>query len=432
MIKKHYSKVVISMNFKLFKNRSFFLYTLGNTISICGNTFLTTCLALYVLKLTGSAAKFASVLALGVIPQLILGSIAGSIVDRFSKKKMLVILDTIRGLFFMSLFIISLKYPLTEIYIYIMVLVEGVCQCFNTPVASAVLPLILEKDEYVDGNLLTKMIVQISSILAPTIAVLIYSVSGIKFIILIDSITFIIAALCKAFTTLKSYDNKNKNKLLFHDIIDGFKIYKDKEILSISLNGFLTHFLVLPFVTIGLPYLIKRIFECDDIYYGIIQTVSTTSVLFTVFTVPWVKKRYSELTALNVGMYGMLFSISLMLLLSLSGIFRIMKDISIVTVVFFAFTMFIFNLSFGTYGIFFTSFNQRKIEKQFLGRFYSMLVTLYAVGRLVGLKIYGYLFNTNVLIYATSLAIVGMILKILLNKVLASNETVVETKNVNL
>jgi len=420
------------MNFKLFKNRSFFLYTVGNTISICGNTFLTTCMALYVLKITGSAAKFASVLALGVIPQLVLGSIAGSIVDRFNKKNMLVILDTIRGLFFMSLFFISLKSPLTESYIYIMVLVEGLCQCFNTPVASAVLPSILEKDEYVDGNLLTKMIVEVSSIIAPTIAVLMYSVSGIQFIILIDSITFIFAASCKAFMTIKPCESKSKNTLIFHDIIDGFKLYKDKEILSISMNGFLTHFLVLPFATIGLPYLIKNIFACDDIYYGVIQTISTSAVLFTVFTVPWVKKRYSELNALNVGMYGMLFSLSIMLLLSISGVYKIMKTNSIVTVVFFAFVMFIFNLSFGTYGIFFSSFNQRKIEKQYLGRFYSMLVTFYAVGRLVGLKVYGFLFSTNVLIYATSLAIIGMILKILLNKVLAPNQNTTNTKNVNI
>lgn len=164
----------------------------------------------------------------------------------------------------------------------------------------------------------------------------------------------------------------------------------------------------------------KNVFATGDVNYGIVQSIGTSAILLTALTVPLVKKYYRDLPALNSGMYGMITSIGLFFLLSIGGFFAFLERSELLVTAFFGLCMFIFDLSFSTYGVFYSTFNQKKVPHEYLGRFYSMLITLFALGRIFGLKLYGYLFGTNILIYSTLLALVGMILKLLLNRVLRS------------
>ena len=58
----------------------------GKITSLVGSNMQSFALSLFVLNTTGSATKFASILAVALIPQLILGPFAGVIVDWFYKK----------------------------------------------------------------------------------------------------------------------------------------------------------------------------------------------------------------------------------------------------------------------------------------------------------------------------------------------------------
>ncbi|HBA05094.1 MAG TPA: MFS transporter, partial [Clostridium sp.] len=61
------------MNFKLLKQKNFLLLMLGKLVSLVGSEMQGFALSLYVLKITGSAAKFASVLAITLVPKIIIG-----------------------------------------------------------------------------------------------------------------------------------------------------------------------------------------------------------------------------------------------------------------------------------------------------------------------------------------------------------------------
>lgn len=93
------------MTVKVFQNRSFVLYILGSTITMIGDQALTIALALYMLKLTGSAAQFATVIAIGTFPMMVFGPIAGSLADRFDKKIIIIGLDIFRGVLLTVIFL---------------------------------------------------------------------------------------------------------------------------------------------------------------------------------------------------------------------------------------------------------------------------------------------------------------------------------------
>ena len=66
------------MNLKVLKNKNLVLVILGQFVSGFGTFIQSFALSLYVLKKTGSAALFASVLVVSVIPRILLTPFCGS------------------------------------------------------------------------------------------------------------------------------------------------------------------------------------------------------------------------------------------------------------------------------------------------------------------------------------------------------------------
>ncbi|MDI6619635.1 MAG: MFS transporter [Clostridiales bacterium] len=108
------------MRFSILKQKNFLILMLGKSISIIGTEMQNFALSLYVLKITGSATLFATVLTATIIPKLVLGPIAGVIADRLNRKKLIIYLDLLNGLtilFFVYLYSRNGSLKLTSIYI---------------------------------------------------------------------------------------------------------------------------------------------------------------------------------------------------------------------------------------------------------------------------------------------------------------------------
>jgi len=408
------------MNFKLLKNTNFLLYLIGRAVSIIGDRFLTIGLALYMLSTTGSAAKYATVIALGYTPLLLLGPIAGTVVDKINRKKLIIFLDLFRGILLVSTFIISLIKPINEIEIYIISFIFGACESFYAPTDRTIIPSLMEKKNFVQANIISQLFIQTSTIIAPGLAAIVYSLAGLGPIFLIDAISFFVIAIAIPFIKLKQINSSGMKKGVLGNVADGFKLYKDKEILSISLSGMLTHLLVMPIFLVGFPYLILHVFNGSDTNYGAVQTVYSIGALCAFLTVPVVNKFFKGLKALNAGMCGMLISISLLFLITLTPFSDILKNNRLGMIIFFSAIGFAYALSFSTYGVFYNTFNQKKISNQFLGRFYSMLVMLIAIGTICGNKLFGALFDMNTVVLPLSLAFIGIIGKLFLNLLVTS------------
>ena len=69
--------------------RNYRLYFMGQGISHCGNWMQTVGLGWLVLQLTGSGTALGTVLAFRFLPMFLLGVFAGSVVDRFEKRRIL-------------------------------------------------------------------------------------------------------------------------------------------------------------------------------------------------------------------------------------------------------------------------------------------------------------------------------------------------------
>ena len=99
--------------FSVFRNRSFTLLWVGQLISSMGSALTTLAASILVYRLTGSALSVGLMLIATSSPTILIGLIAGVIVDRYDRKRIMLISDLLRAvLIFLIPFLIPLIYQL--------------------------------------------------------------------------------------------------------------------------------------------------------------------------------------------------------------------------------------------------------------------------------------------------------------------------------
>jgi len=171
------------MNLELLKKKNFLLLMLGKIVSLIGSEMQGFALSLYVLKITGSATIFASVLSITIIPKLILGPIAGVLVDWFDRKKIIVYFDMLSGLtigIYAILFMVNGVLSIGSIYV-LSILLSLLSLIFQ-PAIRTIIPSIVKKEELVDANGINSIIMNIGSLMAPALAGILFGTySNYKF-----------------------------------------------------------------------------------------------------------------------------------------------------------------------------------------------------------------------------------------------------------
>ncbi|MCA0756968.1 MFS transporter [Paenibacillus sp. N4] len=404
------------MNFSLFKQRSFALLIISEATSLFGTFFLNAAFALYVLNLTGSAGKFATVLALGMVPYLIAGPVAGVLADRFDKKKWMILLDGLRGMLCISLFVFSLFETITMPLIYFAVLFMSACEIFYGPVFISLLPSVVKEEHLVSANSFEKSINETMKILAPFLGTLLYSLAGIGPVLLVNGFTFLISALAIFYMVIPKAENVIARQLhLFRDMWDGFKVFFiDKRLTSIVSNAFLTHFFMYPFILLGFPYIIVTVLGGKETDYGIVESISTLGAILAIFTVPPMKK-FGVANNIGIGILGMCVPVIPLLFLGNPDFLQLLKENDYYPVLFFGLISFLLFLAFSFYLVFFATFYQTVVPKELFGRYGAGMMLLNGIARLIGFLIFGYLFSLDSLLYAVIFFGIGMLLKIVVH-----------------
>lgn len=285
------------MNFKILTNKNFSLLMFGKITSLIGSSMQSFALSLFVLATTGSAAKFASILAIAMIPQLILGPFAGVFVDWFYRKKILIILDIVSGVvvsIFATIYFISGKMPIG--YIYILVIILSLVSTLFQPALQTVIPSIMKKEDLVEANSINSLIMAIGNLLAPAIAGILYGSFGLEFIFVLNAITFFISAFSECFLVIPRNDDKKKElnlEVFWKDFSEGIKFSLGNK----KINSIVTLAMILNFglgsLTIGATFICKKILMVSDFQYGLTDSVMVAAMMVASVISGYLGKKYS-------------------------------------------------------------------------------------------------------------------------------------------
>jgi MFS family permease len=178
------------------RQRDFLLLWLGGMISNMGDWVLLIGLPIYVFLLTRSVLDTGLTLLAGQIPSIALGSIAGVFVDRWDRKRTLVIANSLLAV---ALLPVLLVVSPDRIWIvYAVAAVESALDQFVSPAVNALIPLLATEERLVAANSLNSLSSNLARLVGPALGGVIAALWGLGGIVLADAVSFALAALLTA------------------------------------------------------------------------------------------------------------------------------------------------------------------------------------------------------------------------------------------
>lgn len=135
------------------RNRNFRLLYIGQTISQLGDWFNTVAVYALLLDLTGSATAVAWMLIVQMLPIALVGPLAGVVVDRVNRRRIMMAADLVRGCVILGLLLVRRA---DQVWIaYVVTALAVTAQAFFEPARTATIPNVTSADELLPANALS-------------------------------------------------------------------------------------------------------------------------------------------------------------------------------------------------------------------------------------------------------------------------------------
>lgn len=234
---------------------------IANTISRFGDSIDAIAFAWLVYMITKSASWSAIILAVNYLPTIFIQPIAGTLVERMNKKKVVVITNVIRGFIVASLALLYVLHLVTPAILIVFTLMISVSEAFNMPAASSLIPKLLKKDFYEYGVAVSGTAATVVQLAGMASAGVIIGLLGVQAAIFIDAVTFF---LCALITMLVRYQEpaKEKIKLAVNTVVGSMKdgwLYamKKKPIRNFLFIAITLNALLVPLNALEAPFIVQ-------------------------------------------------------------------------------------------------------------------------------------------------------------------------------
>lgn len=174
---------------------AFLLVWFGQLVSLSGSGLTSFALGVWVYLTTGSTTAFAMVQLFATIPTILLGPVSGALVDRWDRRKAMIISDS--GAAFCTLLIMLLVSAdkLELWHLYLLLALSASFSTFQWPAYSAAISLLVPKERLGKANGMVQLAEGVAQILAPVTAGVLIGLIFVRGIMIIDIATFLVALL---------------------------------------------------------------------------------------------------------------------------------------------------------------------------------------------------------------------------------------------
>jgi predicted MFS family arabinose efflux permease len=179
---------------RILRQRNFALLWTGGLISLTGDWVLIVGLPVEIYRRTGSTLATAGMVLAFLVPSIALGSVAGVFVDRWDRRRLMIVVDILLAIGLLPLMAVD---SLGIWVAYVVLAVSSSLEQLFQPAEVALLPNLLEggEDQLVTANALSGMNRHLSRIVGPAIGGVAVAAGGLTAITIIDAASFVIAAL---------------------------------------------------------------------------------------------------------------------------------------------------------------------------------------------------------------------------------------------
>lgn len=173
--------------------RIFSIIWFGQLISTLGSGLSGFALGVWIYETTSSTTLFALSMVIWILPNILLSPVAGVIADRWDRRLIMILIDSMAGLATLFIWVTLTTGSLQVWHVYIAQAFFSSANTFQWPTYSAATSLLVPKEHLGRAGGMTQVGEAISSLASPAAAGALYVTTGMKTIILIDITTYLFA-----------------------------------------------------------------------------------------------------------------------------------------------------------------------------------------------------------------------------------------------
>jgi MFS family permease len=205
------------------RHRNYRLFFSGQTVSLVGTWMTRVATAWLVYRLTKSAFLLGLVSFSGQIPVLFLGPVAGVWVDRWDRRRVLVVTQVLSMLQSFALAALALPGIITIWEIFALSIFQGAINAFDMPGRQAfVIQMVESRDDLSNAIALNSSMVNASRLIGPSLAGILIAVAGEGYCFLIDGLSYIAVIVSLLMMRVKPLEVKPSTANVLHDLRQGW------------------------------------------------------------------------------------------------------------------------------------------------------------------------------------------------------------------
>ena len=336
----------------------------------------------------------------------------GVIADSFKRKKIIIGTNFLSGIACIVLSLISKEQWLVYAIVITNVILAFM-SAFSGPSYKAFTKEVVKEDSISKLNSLLETTSTVIKVTIPMVAIFLYNILGVRGVLLLDGLSFLMAALLILFVTPVNEEVDTKEEMtingVFNDLKVGFKyVYSHKPIFIIIILSALVNF-VLAAYNLLLPYSSQMFEGISDRLYGSFLTAQAIGGFLGSILSGFVNR---SLSSRRLLLFSACSGLMLMLTAPLYFIFH--------NLIILIFSPALFSLFLSIFNIQFFSIVQRDVDNEFLGRVFGIIFSVAILFMPLGTVFFSVVLNPNntfnLFIIGVSITILSLIFSTLLKR----------------
>jgi DHA3 family macrolide efflux protein-like MFS transporter len=257
--------------------RRFFTIWTGQAFSLFGSSLVQFALVWWLTQKTGSATILATATLVALLPEIFLSPVAGALIDRWNRRRVLIVADSFIALWSLWLAVMFLLGKEQVWQIYVIMFIRSLGGAFHWPTMQASTSLMVPDAQLSRVAGLNQALRGVMSIIAPPLGALLLAALPMYGIILIDVVTALIAILPLFFITIPqpvksaAAHQVEGIRAVFKDMLEGFRyVAAWKGLLIILIVAALLNFLLTPAFSL-LPLLVTKVYNGTAYHLGLLE-----------------------------------------------------------------------------------------------------------------------------------------------------------------
>lgn len=287
--------------------RGFLALWLGEMVSRLGDSIETIALIWFALEATGSPLVMGTVMIFDVLPNILFSVPAGVYVDRWNRKRVMIISEVARGLIIIAVPFLYWASLLRIWHLFVISFVVSSFETFFEPARNASVPNLLPKEMLMTANSMMQISSSLAEIIGLALGGIIVALIGVAMAFMIDSVSFLFSALAIASIAIpfRTAHKKRRISEVWQDLKEGFGFIKgNSTILTLMVFIALLNFVFGP-LEVALPLFSEKVLKVGAEGFGyMISTFMLGGIFGAIFMGEWIVKQNKRLL-MTTGFVGM-------------------------------------------------------------------------------------------------------------------------------